>query len=487
MAKKKNAQIWKQSAAKASKKANTPSVRLAAVEVLVALQKHEGSLATLVPAAQEKLPESDRALLQELCFGVSRWFHALLPHLDSYMDKPLRNKDVDVKTLLLLGLYQLDHLRIPAHAAINLTVEAAVELRKPWARGLVNAVLRSHLRESEKLAEDEANEPDVLSKSGRAGDSRAYSHPDWMIETIGKDWPQSWQAILREANQRPPMVLRVNLARIKLDDYLALLVEAGIEHHKVDGVESAIQLAQSSGVHLLPGFADGLVSVQDASAQLAVHLLQPELAAANEQLLILDACAAPGGKTCHLLEASKARVCAVDISESRLQRVQENLERLGLEERAQIACVDAADGELHHLNEAKALFDLILLDAPCSGSGVIRRQPDIKLLRKPDDLHDLAVLQRKLLRSLWPSLKVGGKLLYVTCSIFRQENVDVIVDFLGARADAKAIPLHERSGGLLDAMPAAIPVGAQILSGANGMDGFYYCLLEKSDLTHDEH
>ena len=447
------------------------TVRRVAAEVLTDLQKQQGSLATLLPAALDRVPEADRALLQELTYGVSRWYFGLQDVVQQRLDKPLRNKDLDVHSLLLIGLYQLDYMRIAPHAAINLTVEAAQELRKPWARGLVNGLLRGHLRDKEK----EQVEPAMAN----------HAHPVWMVEQLQNDWPKAWRDVLDAGNQRPPMVLRVNLAQTGFEEYSCLLDEAGIAHQRVDGVSSAIRLEQSCAVDELPGFASGLVSVQDASAQLACQLLLPELQAANDTSTILDACAAPGGKTCHLLESSAASVVAMDISEMRLARVGENLERLGFEDRASLVVADAANAAESTAGEG---YDIVLVDAPCSGSGIIRRQPDIKLLRKPDDLHDLAIQQRNIVDSLWSSVKPGGKLMYVTCSVFRQENVEVMKGFLANREDATEVRLQPRSGGLLGDDPASLEVGrdsttgpgAQLLTGVNGMDGFYYCLIEKA-------
>ena len=478
------------------------SVRRVAVDVLVSLQKEQGSLATLLAPALERVPEADRALLQELCYGVCRWFFRLQSVVAGHLEKPLRNKDVDVQMLLLLGVYQLDHMRIAEHAAINLSVEAAQQLNKPWARGLVNGVLRSHQRhrpEQEAGVSDEAH----------------YAHPSWMIEELKSDWPQAWQSILEAGNQRPPMVLRVNQLQASTDQYRRLLDEIGIEHQLVGGVSTALQLKESRVVQALPGFDDGQVSVQDASAQLACQLLLPELQAATRQSIILDACAAPGGKTCHLLESCEATVVAMDISEIRMQRVAENLQRIGIDfspgagaaldpvsapgsktepdlsngpnedsdARARLVVADAARNtmaETGTIAGSADKYDIVLLDAPCSGSGVIRRQPDIKLLRKPDDLHELAKQQLKMLDSLWSSVKPGGKLLYVTCSVFKQENVGVMMEFLANQQDATEVGLHERSHGLLGSASAgAGNPGAQILTGDNGMDGFYYCLLHK--------
>lgn len=453
----------------------TASTRHAAVDIICALQDEQGSLATLLPVALERVEDSERSLLQELTYGTCRWYFALSAALDSYLDKPLRNKDRDVRALLLVGLYQLDHMRVPAHAVINLSVEVATELKKTWAKGLVNAVLRSHQRARSN------DEPDQTQRT--ASKQERFAHPNWMIEQLTTDWPDEWQELLDAANQRPPMVLRINQMRTDVERYSRTLEAAGIEHKRVDGVGSAIELHEPRLVDALPGFTDGLVSVQDASAQLSTQLLKPELHAFNSNSRILDACAAPGGKTCHMLELSSASVCALDISESRLQRVGDNAQRLGLTERLKCVTADAGGGELPALTADGEQYDLALLDAPCSGSGVVRRQPDIKLLRKPQDLAELTALQLKLADSVWSSIKPGGKLLYVTCSVFKQENVAIMRNFLGTHSDAEVLDLEERSGGLLQ---SGSNPGAQLLTGFNGMDGFYYCLMQKSgDLGRD--
>ena len=490
------------------------SVRRVAVDVLVSLQKQQGSLATLLPPALERVPEGDRALLQELCYGVCRWFFRLQSVVAGHLEKPLRNKDADVHTLLLIGVYQLDYMRIAQHAAINLSVEAAQQLNKPWARGLVNGVLRSHQRVLDK---SELYEPEVpagekqrawLDSESSRNDSEyyvteesQYAHPAWMIDQIKTDWPEAWQSLLDAGNQRPPMVLRVNQSQNSTEEYRGLMDDAGIEYQLVDGVTGALQLEQSRAVQALPGFDAGRVSVQDGSAQLACQLLLPELQAATGQSTILDACAAPGGKTCHLLESSAAAVVAMDISESRLQRVAENLQRIGFEfsfvhagdgggqssaNRVSLLVADAAEAHKSVITDGRSRdYDIVLVDAPCSGSGVIRRQPDIKLLRKPGDLPELAEQQLKMVDSLWSLVKPGGKLLYVTCSIFKQENVEVMKQFLANQQDATEVDLRQRSLGLLGSnQPGTGNPGAQLLTGVNGMDGFYFCLLNKEHLTN---
>jgi 16S rRNA (cytosine967-C5)-methyltransferase len=353
-----------------------------------------------------------------------------------------------------VGLYQLLMLDTPAHAAVSETVQAVRSLGKKWASGLVNAVLRNALRRSTNLLAAADSEP-----AGR------WAHPDWWVRRLEKDWPEDWQAILEANNQRPPMVLRVNALQGGRDTYLRRLGEADIEAHALPLTGSAIRLQKPVSVDALPGFGEGAVSVQDAAAQLSAGLLD-----LRPGLRVLDACAAPGGKTGHLLEAGAqaGALVAIDNHASRMEKVIDNLQRLGLN--AELVVADAADVENWWSGEP---FDRILLDAPCSASGVVRRHPDIKLLRCEKDIDVLALEQRRLLDALWPLLASGGILLYVTCSVFRKENSDGVRQFMRDNPDAS------------ESMPAVDwghpqEVGRQLLPGEHGSDGFYYARLVKA-------
>ncbi|HEY1991606.1 MAG TPA: 16S rRNA (cytosine(967)-C(5))-methyltransferase RsmB, partial [Gammaproteobacteria bacterium] len=380
-----------------------------------------------------------------------RWQPRLEAWLMKLMERPLKAGDQDVKFVLLLGLYQLAYLRVPAHAAVQQTVEACRQLDKGWAAGLVNAVLRRFQREQAQVEAACAERPEAR-----------YAHPTWFIDELKRDWPEHWQAMLEAGNERPPFTLRVNRRMQDRDAYLARLAAAGMAAqpcaHSADGVtlDTAVDVAA------LPGFAEGAVSVQDQGAQLAQALL-----AAEDGMRVLDACAAPGGKTCHLLERHSLRVTAVELEARRAQRIRDNLKRLKLEAALKVA--DAAevqswwDGEAYHR---------ILLDAPCSASGVVRRHPDVKLRRTPQEVATAVGLQAKLLGALWPLLAPGGKLLYVTCSVFQRENAAQIAAFLAGHPDAAAPPLEASWG--VSAGP-----GRQVLTGQGGMDGFYYACLEK--------
>ena len=400
----------------------------------------------------ERVPPRDRPLLQQLCYGTLRNFHHLQGLLQQLLSKPMKDKDRDVQALLLVGLYQLSDTRIPDHAAVAATVDATKGLKKNWARGLSNAILRRYLREKESLETE-------LTQTQRD------SHPKWLHKVINKQWPEQATQILMANNAQPPMVLRVNAQHGSRTEYLARLSEQGITARVGKLSPHAIYLAEPRDVTKLPGFNEGHVSVQDEAAQLAATLLS---ARAGEH--ILDACAAPGGKTCHILELEPAvaQLYAADIEPERLQRVTENLQRLGLD--AQLLTMDcsAPDNSL-----TQTTFDRILVDAPCSASGVIRRHPDIKLLRRAEDIPALAQQQLAILAGLWPLLKPGGTLLYVTCSILEAENDGVINAFVAATEDATLRPIDHTWG-------SATASGRQLLPEQDGSDGLFFAHLEKA-------
>ena len=395
-----------------------------------------------------------RAFVQELAFGTLRWYHQLDVVLAALMKKPLKERDRDIHALLLTGLYQLRVLETAPHAAVSETAEAARGMGKKWAVGLVNGVLRNALRREKEL-----------NRLVRQSASSQWSHPDWWVKALQRDWPQDYQQILQAGMQRPPMTLRVNSLRVKREVYLHLLEDAGIEATIVETASHAVQLSQPVAVSQLPDFDQGVVSVQDAAAQLCAPWM--ELQPGQK---VLDACAAPGGKTCHLLETETAlqQLLAIDRDEQRLQRIRQNLERLELQ--AELCVADASCPDKWWNGQ---LFDRILLDAPCSASGVVRRHPDIKLLRREEDLAELALRQQALLRALWPLLAPGGILLYVTCSVFRCENADNAAEFVRQHADAKEYKLTNEQG-------EAQTIGRQILPGEHGMDGFYFARFRKT-------
>ena len=394
------------------------------------------------------LQDTEDSMVRDLCYGSLRWHEPLSALLNELLSKQLKKKDKDVECLLRVGLYQIIYQKIPDHAAVGETVNALKGLKKPWAKKLVNAVLRNFLRGQEKL---QAN----IQKQAPA----KYAFPQWLIDKIKYEWPKQWEEILRQSNQRAPMTLRVNLNHQSQDEYLQKLKQLEINAQKVDGVKTAIMLDKPCNVFDLPGFSDGDVSVQDAAAQYASILLD-----CKDNMDVLDACAAPGGKTGHILESAKnLNVTAIDNSENRLKRVTQNLQRLKLN--AKIITADVLDTERY----AKGiLFDRILLDAPCSATGVIRRHPDIKVLRRKTDIAELQQLQAKMLDALWEKLKPEGILLYATCSILPQENERQIEAFIKRHDNAEVKAIDNAQG-----------LGRQVFPGENNMDGFYYARLMK--------
>jgi len=429
------------------------NTRLVAARVLSRVLQDGQSLTAALDNAFSSIESGkDRAFIQALCYGVCRQFHRLDFILSQLLDKPL--KDADVKSLALVGLYQLKFMRVKPHAAVSETVLAA--RKKPWAKSLLNAVLRTYLREQEGL-EHKADKFQVA----------ALSHPDWLIRQIKQDWPEQALTILQQNNQQPPMALRVNLAKISCESYLQLLTEQEITAETVSFCPSAIRLDKPVPVDLLPGFAEGLVSVQDTAAQLAAGLLDVQ-----PGHRVLDVCAAPGGKAAHILESQPQlkELVAVDIDESRMQRVSENLQRLNLQ--AKLVVGDASNPS--DWWDGKP-FDRILLDAPCSALGVIRRHPDIKLLRRAEDIGQLQALQKTILHAVWPLLAPGGLMVYATCSILKQENEHQVQAFLAEHSDAVELPIDADWG-------AAGICGCQIFTGESAMDGFYYARLSKKKL-----
>ncbi|MCU1725572.1 16S rRNA (cytosine(967)-C(5))-methyltransferase RsmB [Pseudomonas sp. 7P_10.2_Bac1] len=427
--------------------------RLAAAKALTAVLNGKASLNSSLPLQLDKVDARDRGLTQDLAFGTARWYPRLSALANKLLQKPFKAADADVEALLLVGLYQLLYTRIPAHAAIGETVGCADKLKKPWAKGLLNAVLRNAQRESEALLAELEHDPVVRT-----------AHPRWLQKSLKAFWPDQWEAICAANNAHPPMILRVNRRHKTRDQYLQLLVENGVEAQPCAYSRDGIVLAEACDVRSLPGFAEGWISVQDEAAQLAADLL--DLAPGQR---VLDACCAPGGKTCHILEAEPklAGVVAVDLEAKRLVRVRENLERLGLS--AELIAADGRDTATWWDGKP---FQRILLDAPCSATGVIRRHPDIKLTRQPDDIAALASLQGELLDAMWQTLEVGGILLYATCSTLPTENTDVIEAFLARTSGARELDIAGEFG-------IKQPHGRQLLAQQGGHDGFYYAKLIK--------
>ena len=400
---------------------------------------------------QQRHSAQDSAWLQEMSMGVLRQLPQLQVWLRQLLDTPLKNNKKILEHLILLGFYQLAFSRVSAHAAVGETVNAADFLGGKNLRGLVNAVLRNFQRQA--LSEQRSTDPIIQS-----------GMPKWLYKKLQQAYPDQLNDIIAQSNAVAPIWLRVNQRQISRTDYQHLLDDAGLQYALSDAHPDGLILLTRRDIPSLPGFAEGLFSVQDGAAQLAAAYLD-----ALPGETVLDACAAPGGKTAHILERQpKLQDCiALDNDSIRLKRVAENMQRLKLS--PQIICADAADPQ--SLKDAPQ-FDRILLDAPCSATGVIRRHPDIRWLRKRTDIEQLVELQARILDTMWSRLKPGGTLLYATCSLLPDENRDQILAFLARQDDARHSPLHETD--------TAEAPGRQILPAEQQMDGFYYCRLVKS-------
>ncbi|HSG52793.1 MAG TPA: 16S rRNA (cytosine(967)-C(5))-methyltransferase RsmB [Rheinheimera sp.] len=411
------------------------------------------SLSEVLPKAQTLLDNPlDKALLQEICFGVMRYLPQLEAVCSQLMTKPLIKQLRPLQFLLYVGIYQLKFMRIPDHAAISETVDAARELKGQSLTKLINAILRNVQRQS------------ALFDFEQAPAAVKFNHPGWLITALQQAYPEQWQTILEANQHKAPLWLRVNVNKINPTDYAAALTRAGIDYSRpLADLPAAIKLAQAQDVVTLPGYEEGWFSVQDAAAQYAASLLQ-----VNDNQRILDACCAPGGKTCNILElAPTADVTALDKEPKRLARVHENLARLGLT--ARVIAADAAEPSTWWQGQ---LFDRILLDVPCSATGVIRRHPDIRWLRKKADIAPLVDIQQRILQQCWALLAPGGILLYATCSVLPAENSEQIAQFLAKNANASLQPLPQQS--------AEQPYGWQILPAEQDMDGFFYARLLKA-------
>ena len=429
--------------------------RAIAALVLTEILTRRQSLSTILPDYLERMSvHRDQSFVQELCYGVLRWYYRLNFIAQNLLEKDLKAKDTDVKALILLGLYQLGYLRTPPHAAVSATVEACVDINKPWAKKLVNAILRRAQKESDYLQ--------TLVKDDLEAE---YAHPSWLLQSLQQDYPEHWQGIAQANNIHPPMYLRVNNKQSTRSDYLAELQKNNIDATETLFSPCAIRLNKAVDVEYLPLFTEGAVSVQDLAAQLTIPLLDIQTSQR-----VLDACAAPGGKLAHILEQPThfKEVIAIESDTKRFDRLQETLDRTKL--KATLINTDARNTEDWWDGTP---FDRILLDLPCSATGVIRRHPDIKVLRRADDISAITQTQVELLSALWPLLAQGGKLLYVTCSVLNIENDQQIQAFIQDHPDAQVIMNQPEWG-------RATIHGRQILPGDNDMDGFYYACLEKS-------
>lgn len=405
------------------------------------------SLSKLLDDQLNNITEKDRALFHQLVLGTLRYWYnikaASLPLLKKDLNNPY------VEGLIYLGIYQLIFTRIPPHASISETVTAVKQLGFSPLSGVVNAVLR-------KVSRDQENFKQII--------VNAHGLPSWLYKRLKRDWPEQIQDLCLALKEHAPLTIRVNQKQTTRNNYLALLEENHIEAKKCNFSQSGLQIFSAIPVTQLPGFKEGLFFVQDENAQLASEIFDKKL----DGKTIIDACAAPGGKTTHILEKFKVnKLIALDNNENRIQRIQENLYRLKLNNsNIELINSDATTWQ------SKENIDIILLDAPCSATGVIRRHPDIQLLRKMSDITQTVELQEKILNNMWNQLSIGGYLLYITCSILKIENENQMKKFFSNHIDAKEIPINNHWG-------IKQKFGRQLLPVDQFGDGFYYCLIQK--------
>lgn len=443
--------VWEQAS---RRKGSGADARAAAAIALHRVRDRGQSLSRVLVQSPLPRPPADRALTQELVYGSLRHLPRLEALVGFLLNHPVKPSDRDLEALILIGLYQLTGMEMPPHAAVAATVEASRLIGKPDKAALVNALLRRFLRERDTLMAEVERLPSVR-----------WLFPEWLLAALRQDWPEDWERIVAASNQRPPMSLRVNRLRTDRRAYAERLAGAGITARPIPGTEVGLMLDQPLPARDLPGFAEGLVSIQDGGAQLAAQLLD-----AQPGQRLLDACAAPGGKTAAILERAGPGLdlVALDSDPARLVTLEEGLARLGLSARVERG--DAADprGDWAGLS-----YDRILLDVPCSATGVIRRHPDIKWLRRAADIPPLCELQGRMLDAAWGLLAPGGRLLYATCSLLAAENQDQVTAFLARTPGAGELPLPGEWGVPRDH-------GRQLLPTPGASDGFYYALLEKA-------
>ena len=437
------------------KKTARNNPRLAALRTLSGVLDKKLNLAD-ADEAGNLTDARDRALARHLAYGVIRWLNSLQWLSQQLLARPLKNRDRDVSRVLLIGLYQLWQDGTAEHAAVHETAECARLLGKSWAVGLVNAVLRRFLREQQHLLEELEKHPEKA------------AHPQWLLSKFQADWPEDWHEIIQANNHAAPLWLRINRSQAGNTEVADRLRESGfmVDHHSI--APDAIRITPAAGVKSIPGFMQGSLSVQDPAAQLAVDLM--DLQPAHR---VLDACAAPGGKTCHILERFPSlELTAVEQSKSRLRMIRENFDRLGIQERTDLKLLSADAADTTAWWDGIP-YDRILLDAPCTATGVIRRHPEIKWLRTAGQLEEAVILQERLLNRLWPLLNAGGILVYATCSVLVDENREQIQRFLARHDDAGPISMDASWGRDQGA-------GRQILPGEEEMDGFFYACLRKA-------
>jgi len=429
-----------------------PDTRALAASGLAEIALRGASLREVMERTAPRLSDPrDRALLMALLSEGARWWLRYDTALGELLAKPLRRKEPAIHALLVLGLVQLEILELEDYAAVAATVEATRALKRPALAGLVNAVLRRWQRErGERIARLDAR-PDTR-----------HAHPGWLAAALTRDWPTQAEAVMAADNREPPLMLRANRRHGDRAALIAALREAGQAAEAHPWLADGIVLPHSTDVTRLPGFADGAFAVQDGAAQVAADLVD-----AHDGQRVLDACAAPGGKACHLLERARVELTALEMDDQRAARIRQNLDRLHLT--AKLVIGDAGNPSAWWDGRP---FDRILIDAPCSASGVLRRRPDVRLHRRESDIAELGVQQRRILHALWPLLAPNGRLVYATCSLLRAENEAIVAELLAAQGDAEIVPFELPAG-----QPAA--VGWQILPGDGDLDGMYYAVLRK--------
>lgn len=430
----------------------TIDTRALAAQGLAEVAMRGASLREVMERSAPKLADPrDRALLMALLGEGARWWLRFDAAVDDLLERPLRHKDPAVHALMVLGLVQLEILELQDYAAVAATVEAVRALRRPALAGLVNAILRRWQREREQR---------IAQLDAKA--QTRHAHPAWLADALARDWPAQADAVMAADNREPPLMLRVNRQRSTRDALLEQFQAAGYDATAHPWLSDAVMLPHSSDVTRMPGFEQGEFAVQDGAAQVAA-----DLADLRDGQRVLDACAAPGGKACHLLERARIDLTALEFDAKRAERIRQNLMRLRLDAKIVIGDAGAPAGWWK-----RQPFDRILIDAPCSATGVLRRRPDVRLHRRESDIAAMHAQQRRILSALWPLLTPGGKLVYITCSVLRAENESIVRELLAAQPDARAIEFTLPAG-----QPAAI--GWQILPGDGDLDGMYYAVIGK--------
>ncbi|MDF1795476.1 MAG: 16S rRNA (cytosine(967)-C(5))-methyltransferase RsmB [Coxiellaceae bacterium] len=430
--------------------------RAVAAGVIHEVIDQQHSMSQVLPKALAKIEKAeDRAFVQEVSYGCLRWYPQLQAVANQLLYTPLKSKNHDVLCLLLTGIYQLMYLKTPAYAAVSETVAASKQMKKPWAAKLINKTLRQFSNNVEQVINESKN-----------GEITEHAHPVWLVKRVKQAYAEKWTEILRANNTAAPMFLRINKTKTNREEYLKLLSAAEIAAEPIEFCDSAIRLTQPVAVDKLPGFNDGLAYVQDLSGQLVADLLKLE-----PNVHVLDACSAPGSKSTHIIECQPSvHLTAVDNQANRLPLIKQNIERLGLpHNHLHMVLADVCHTDQWWQGEK---FDRILVDAPCSATGVIRRHPDIKWLRQNHDIDQLVQQQARILDKVWELLKPGGLLVYTTCSILPDENQLQVKRFLNQHKDAK-LEAFEMPVGF------AVEPGWQLLPSEDGGDGFYYAKLRK--------